>query len=181
VITFPKPFGAMEAFLTSGGCSWLPYTFQNIIQYLDYKTIRYPGHCEQFKPFLDLGLGSTDPISINGTPIVPRDVFIHLLERMLPYGTDDVVLLKVLSKAKKDDEYFDIEYSLIDYKDKKSSLTAMMRTTAFPVSITASLLQDGVITKSGVFCPEEIIPPLSMFNELKKRKIMINKTETKII
>ena len=30
-IDFPKPFGRMEAFITSGGCSTLPYFFQNKI------------------------------------------------------------------------------------------------------------------------------------------------------
>jgi len=42
-IMFPQPFGKMEAFLTSGGCSTLPYVYKNRINYLDYKTVRYPG------------------------------------------------------------------------------------------------------------------------------------------
>jgi len=43
-VEFPKPFGKTEAFLTSGGCSTMPYTYKDKIGYLDYKTIRYPGH-----------------------------------------------------------------------------------------------------------------------------------------
>ncbi len=47
-IIFPNPFGKMEAFLTSGGSSTLPYTYRDKIRFLDYKTVRYPGHCEMF-------------------------------------------------------------------------------------------------------------------------------------
>ncbi|MDQ3907749.1 MAG: saccharopine dehydrogenase NADP-binding domain-containing protein, partial [Acidobacteriota bacterium] len=44
-LEFPAPFGRLEAFQTSGGTSTLPDTFAGRIQELDYKTIRYPGHC----------------------------------------------------------------------------------------------------------------------------------------
>ena len=39
-------FPALEAFQTSGGTSTLPDTFLGNIRELDYKTIRYAGHCE---------------------------------------------------------------------------------------------------------------------------------------
>ena len=65
-LEFPKPFGIMEAFLTSGGCSTLPFTYKNMIRYLDYKTIRYPGHCEKIKTFLDLGFADETKINIKG-------------------------------------------------------------------------------------------------------------------
>ena len=49
-LDFPEPFGRMEAFQTSGGTSTLPETFLGKVRDLDYKTIRYPGHCERFQP-----------------------------------------------------------------------------------------------------------------------------------
>jgi len=179
-IDFPKPFGRMEAFITSGGCSTLPYFFQNKIGYLDYKTIRYPGHCEKFKTILDLGFGSTEPQSIQGKEIIPRDILIHQLNQVLPKTREDVVLLKVISQVKNDHQQSLVEYTMIDYMDKKTMLTAMMRTTGFPVSITATFLLNETIKNPGVFCPEEIIPPHALFSELEKRNIMIKKTETEI-
>ena len=179
LISFPKPFGMMEAFITSGGCSRLPYTFRDKIGYLDYKTIRYPGHCKKFKAILDLGFGSTTPQSIDGFDVVPRDVLIHQLNQVLPKTGEDAVLLKVISHAMKNHSQYLIEYTMIDYGDKEKSLTAMMRTTGFPVSITATFLLDKLIKTCGVFCPEEIIPPLQFFSELEKRNITIEKTETK--
>jgi len=36
----------LEAFLTSGGLGTMCETFAGRVQRLDYKTLRYPGHCE---------------------------------------------------------------------------------------------------------------------------------------
>ena len=48
-------FPPLEAFQTSGGTSTLPDTFLGRIRELDYKTIRYAGHCDKFKAMIDLG------------------------------------------------------------------------------------------------------------------------------
>ncbi|MBC7912216.1 MAG: saccharopine dehydrogenase NADP-binding domain-containing protein, partial [Pyrinomonadaceae bacterium] len=61
-LEFPAPFGEMEAFQTSGGTSTLPESFTGRVRELDYKTIRYPGHCEKFKTMIDLGLASSEAI-----------------------------------------------------------------------------------------------------------------------
>lgn len=180
IIEFPEPFGKMEAFITSGGSSTLPYTYQHKINTLDYKTIRYPGHCEKMKILLDLGFGSTKPIAVDTTMISPRKMLISLLNQSLPKTNEDVVLLKVLSKVKRKNTYMNIQYQLIDYFDKQTGFTAMMRTTGFPVAITADLLARNIITQQGVFCPEEIIPPSLFFDELRKRDIDIKIKETSV-
>lgn len=172
-LKFPDPFGEMEAFITSGGSSTLPYTYQDKIQYLDYKTIRYPGHCEKMKTLLDLGFGSTESTAVNSVKVVPKQVLITLLKKHLPSSQQDVVLLRVKSNVKKKNALFELTYELIDYFEKKTGFTAMMRTTGFPVSITADFIARNVITNHGVFCPEEIIPPQPFFDELRKRNIDI--------
>ena len=174
-IEFPQPFGEMEAFLTSGGCSTLPYTYRGKIDYLDYKTIRYPGHCEKFKALLDLGLAGEKKIKIGGQDVVPRDLLATLLMRNLPTSGRDVVVLKVLSRGMKDGKKNHLDYTMIDYYDKENNISAMMRTTGYPVSITAQMIEKGIIKNKGVFCPEEIVPCRSFFDELKKRDIIFNK------
>ncbi|UCF12913.1 MAG: saccharopine dehydrogenase NADP-binding domain-containing protein [Thermoplasmatales archaeon] len=172
-IMFPKPFGEMEAFLTSGGCSTLPYTYKNKINYLDYKTIRYPGHCEKFKTILDLGLMEEREIKIGNQLVVPRDLLATILINNLPCNEKDVVLLKVTSEGMKDGKKICLEYTMIDYYDEEKDITSMMRTTGYSVSIIAQMIKRGVIKERGVFCPEEIIPCTSFFDELKKRDIII--------
>ncbi len=173
-LEFPKPFGTMEAFLTSGGCSTLPRTYKNIIRYLDYKTIRYPGHCQKIKAILDLGLAEETKINCNGQRIAPRDVFASLLMKNVPTTGEDVVLLKVISQGIKQGMKRSREYLLIDYYDRKHNVTAMMRTTGYPAAITAQMIENETIQEPGVFCPEEIIPPTVFFNELKKRDIQLS-------
>jgi lysine 6-dehydrogenase len=174
-ILFPKPFGEMEAFFTSGGCSTLPYTYKDIIDYLDYKTIRYPGHCVKFKVLLDIILGDEKPIKIKNNKFYPREILIEFLKKNLPINKKDVVLLRVNSEGKKNGKKINLSYSLIDYYDKKENLTAMMRTTGFPVSIISQMIERDIITKRGVYCPEEIVPCKQFFIELAKRGINIKK------
>ena len=174
-IKFPKPFDEMEAFLTSGGCSTLPYTYRNKIDYLDYKTIRYPGHCSKFKTLLDLGFADETKVPVGDMQVVPRELLASLLLEKLPINEKDVVLIKVLSRGMKNGKNLSLDYIIIDYYDEKNGITAMMRTTAYPISITAQMIERKMIKKRGVFCSEEIVPPKPFFEELKKRNIIINK------
>jgi len=179
-VEFPEPFGKMEAFLTSGGCSTLPYTYKDRIGYLDYKTIRYPGHCEKFKLLVDLGLTKKEKIDVNGRPIAPVDFLAKILLKSLPKNEPDVVLLKVLSKGEVNEEKYKMEYEMIDYYDEKNKITAMMRTTGYSTSIIAQMIEREDIMDKGVLTPEKVVPPDIMFNELKKRGIAVNRKITKV-
>ncbi|MFA5101623.1 MAG: saccharopine dehydrogenase C-terminal domain-containing protein [Candidatus Thermoplasmatota archaeon] len=179
-IRFPQPFGTMEAFLTSGGCSTLPYTYNNRIPYLDYKTIRYPGHCQTIKAMLDLGFAEEQKITYNGQKIAPRDVFAALLKKNVPTTGEDVVLLKAMSQGEKQGKKRSRVYRLIDTYDTDHNITAMMRTTAYPVSITAQMIENGTLQQRGVFCPEEIVPPKPFFKELRKRDINLTISERSV-
>ena len=179
-INFPKPFGKLEAFMTSGGCSTLPFTFKDKISYLDYKTIRYPGHCENMKTFLDLGLGSEKEIVVGNQKIVPRNIFIDLLLKYVPTTGKDATLIKVLSKGIKENEKYNLEYTTIDYYDENNNITSMMRTTGYPVSIIAQMIEKGSISRNGVFGGEEVVPTNLFFDELKKRNIVINREIRKL-
>ena len=174
-VVFPEPFGNMEAFVTSGGVSTLPFTYKDKIDYLDYKTIRYPGHCERFKILLDLGFAEEKPVKIRNKSIIPRDFFVHLLLKILPINEKDVVLLKVFSKGLKDGKKRYFEYSMIDYFDQKHDITSMMRTTAYPTSIIAQMIEKGIIKDHGVFGCEEVVACFPFFKQLQKRGINIQK------
>jgi lysine 6-dehydrogenase len=67
-------FPQLEAFQTSGGTSTLPDTFLGKIRDLDYKTIRYAGHCDKFKTMIDLGLCSSEEIVADFQKVKPRKV-----------------------------------------------------------------------------------------------------------
>jgi lysine 6-dehydrogenase len=94
-LDFPAPFGRMEAFQTSGGTSTLPETFLGKVRELDYKTIRYPGHCERFRLLIDLGLCDGDAVEVDGQAVPPRRLLGELLYRRLPADEPDVVLVRL--------------------------------------------------------------------------------------
>lgn len=168
-LEFPQPFGTMEAFQTSGGTSTLPETFFGRVQELDYKTVRYPGHCAKFKAMIDLGLCSSDPIEAGGVRVVPRRVFGDLLVRSLPHDEPDVVLVRVeVSGGGKR-----LRYDIIDRFDPATGLSAMMRTTSFPASIVALMMARGQTTSKGALPQERCIPPEPFMEELAKRKIRV--------
>ena len=150
-------------------------SYKNKIKYLDYKTIRYPGHCKNFKHLLDLGLANNEKIGIGNKEIIPREEFVSFLLKILPKNGKDVVLLKVMSKGKKDGKQVNFDYEIIDYYDEINNITSMMRTTSYPTSIIAQLIENRKIKDRGVFCCEEIVPCKPFFAELKKRGIEIKK------
>lgn len=172
-ITFPEPFGKLEAFNTSGGTSTLPQTYEGKVNDMDYKTIRYPGHGHKMWCLLKLGLMDSEEMDIEGKKIAPRKVLESLLEKNLPPSGKDVTLLRVMVEGWKGTESRNIEYEVIDYFDDATGLTSMMRTTSFPASVTAMMMADGRITERGVLTPERCIPPDLFIEELRARGIDI--------
>jgi lysine 6-dehydrogenase len=179
-ICFPEPFGVLEAFNTSGGLSMLTELFAGKVRNLDYKTIRYKGHCEKFKTLLDLGFATMEPMMVGGSVKTNREFFADLLRKKLDFGDKDVVLARATITGRRDRAEKSLTYEFVDEYDDATSMTAMMRTTAFPTSVTAQMLANGVISDRGVLPPEACVPGAAMIDELAKRNIRITKkiTET---
>jgi lysine 6-dehydrogenase len=177
-ITFPEPFGVLEAFSTSGGLSTLTDQLLGKVRNLDYKTIRYKGHCEKFKTLLDLGFATSEPVMVGGSVKTNREFFADLLRKKLDYGDKDVVLARATMSGQRGNVEKTLAYEFIDYYDNVTNITAMMRSTAFPTSIVAQLLAGGRVTARGVMPPEVCIPGDVMIQELGKRNIKITKKVT---
>lgn len=152
-LQFPG-FGELEAFYTSGGTSTLPETLEGKIKNLDYKTIRYPGHCKIIKDWIKK---------------YKRSELMDKIEEECSYKDQDLVLLRVEveSKTKR------ITYTLIDYQ--KDGLTAMMRCTGFPTAVIAEMIVRNQITAKGTLKQELHIPNNILIKELKKRGLNIKK------
>lgn len=176
-IEFPEPFGKLEAFNTSGGLSTLPKTFEGKVQYLNYKTIRYKGHCDQVKLLRDMGLFDTDPVSVNGNKVVPRELMAHLLQHKLPAGEPDVVVLRVTVTGVKDGKPTQVIWEGLDYMDQAVELSAMMRMTAFPASIIAQMIARGDIADKGVLRQETSVPVKLFLAELASRGVKLSMQE----
>lgn len=166
-------FPMLEAFQTSGGTSTLPDTFLGKVRELDYKTIRYAGHCEKFKTMIDLGLCSSDEIVADFVKVKPRKVFGELLSKHLPADGPDYVLVRLDFVGKKGGEAKKLRYDIVDKQDEETGLSAMMRTTAFPASIIAQMMARGEVLMRGATPQEKAIDTEKFVTELERRNIKI--------
>jgi lysine 6-dehydrogenase len=157
-LTFEN-FPPLEAFQTSGGTSTLPDTFSGKVKELDYKTIRYAGHCDKFKTMIDLGLCSSKEMIHGERTITPRRVFAELLEKHLPADGPDFVLVRLEFVGTKGSERKRLRYDIVDKQDESTGLSAMMRTTAFPASIIAQMMANGNVLMRGATPQEKAIHP----------------------
>ena len=88
-----------EAFNTSGGVGSLGQLYLGKIRSLNYKTMRYPGHCEKMHFLMnDLKLNSD------------RDTLKRILERALPKTYQDMVIIYVAVEGLKDGELLEKSY-----------------------------------------------------------------------
>ena len=175
-LEFPPPLGKLEAFNTSGGVSTLTRMFTGKVKELDYKTIRYRGHCEKFKTLLDLGFASSEPIMAGSNVRTVREFFEDLLRKKLPSNGVDVVLMRVTIRGTINNSKKTLAYEMIDYYDSTLKITSMMRTTTFPTSVIAQMAVNGTITARGVVPPEQCVPLDPLLAELRKRNIIIKET-----
>ena len=175
-VTF-EALGELEAFLTAGGISRMPYRYRGLIPSMSYKTLRYPGHCELMKSMRNLGLMDLDPVEIGGASVVPRDLLIKVLDTKLrkPSG-EDLVVMRVVIDGAIDGVSRTVTYEMVDYYDRDQEITAMMRTTGYSLGATAYMQAAGLIPK-GVHTPSECVPAEMYIQQLANRGIVIERSE----
>lgn len=173
-VEFPQPVGPLEAFHTAGGISTLPFKYEGQVDVMEYKTLRYPGHVAVMRPIRELGLLGNSPITVKGQQVVPRDVFIAAVHPKLhkPKGQDLVALLIRVSGIK-DGKKKDVTFRLIDYYDAEHGISAMMRATAYSLSLTGQMQVNGKVTLKGVHTPDEAVPFADYVGGLAARGVVI--------
>jgi lysine 6-dehydrogenase len=125
---------------------------------LEYKTIRYPGHMEKVRAMADLGFFDREPRDLDGIDVVPRELSVRLLQEHLSFDEPDVVLLRVSARGKVDGDVHEIRYEMIDNYDESTGLSAMMRTTGFPIAQIAFMIATGEISARGAVPQENCVP-----------------------
>jgi len=170
-----RGIGDLEAFTTSGGTSTLPQTYGRVLKNLDYKTIRYPGHCDKFKTMLDIGLADRHMVAADGAKVSPRSVLKAVLDKNLSFSEPDLTLVRIVTEGRMAGKKKRLISEIIDRQDKKTGLTSMMRCTSFPVTIIAVMAAGGEISARGVVPQEKAVDPMLFERELAERKIKITR------
>lgn len=150
-LEFRSPLGRLEAAVTSGGLSTAPWTFAGKLNRLENKTLRYPGHWEQFKAYQQLGLFEEKPVPVNGSSIVPRDIFHALLE---PKITDDqirdICVIRTQCNGKSGGKPASCTLELVETWDEATGFTAMEKLTGWHAAMVAILAARGEIPRGGI-------------------------------
>lgn len=164
-VTFPPPIGKCECFYTDG-LSTLIRTFKGIKE-MDEKTIRWPGHVAQIRTLIECGLLESTPVMYNGEKLVPRRFVAEILSDRLSLRNErDLTLLRVDVIGRKRGKLTHRRYDMIDHYDKRSSMTSMARTTAFPCAATVLLLGNREMPLTG------LVPPELAFGEENRRWLL---------
>lgn len=179
LVDFPEPIGRMEAFVAGGGTSTMPWTFEGRLRTLWNKTLRWPGHFAEWKAYMQAGLLETEPIEVDGRPVVPRDVLHALLDPKLRArpGEPDLVIVRVLARGRKEGRPAQALVELIDRFDEATGFTAMERTTGWDGSIKAIMNARGV-TPRGAHPAEIAVPGPLYAAELRRRGFSLTETVT---
>jgi len=159
LLQFDEPIGTLEGFVTSGGLSTAPWTWQGTLDRLENKTLRYPGHCARFTAYRDLGLLGQTPVDVGGAPVVPREMFHALLEPRIGAGSGpvrDVCVMRVAAAGERGGRPARVVIDLVDRYDEVTGFTAMQRLTGWHAAICLELAVRGRLAAGVV--PVERVP-----------------------
>ncbi len=167
--------GSLEAFVTSGGTSTVPHTYEGVLQVYENKTLRYPGHYLQFRTFKDLGLFREEPITV--TPeltVSPRQVYHALLGPSVETGrVIDICVMRARGTGEKDGKDISQVIELVDTYDKATDFTAMERLTGWHASIMAQFIARGEVSP-GACSLEKAIPATRFMEDVRRRGFQIS-------
>jgi saccharopine dehydrogenase-like NADP-dependent oxidoreductase len=137
----------LEAFSTSGGLGTLCDTYRGVISELNYKTLRYPGHCFLMRFFLHELQMKQD-----------RKEAARILARAAPPVHDDVVFLHAVADGVRDGREVSEEVVRV-YRSGEllgRHRRAIASTTAAGVCSVVELLTTGQVPSKGFVRQEEI-------------------------
>lgn len=164
-----RGFRPMVAFHTSGGTSTMPESFQGEVGECFEKTLRYPDHYKLVRGLYDLGFFSSEKRRLKSGEVSPRELTSHLFLEKLSGDEPDVTVMRIEAHAGKRV----LSYTMIDEYDRRTGLTSMMRTTAWPASVVLQMMGNGTIAKRGGIRQELDVPADIFLREMSRRSVKI--------
>ena len=169
-IEFPDPINRVDTYYTGHP---EPITIPIFLKGVETVTVRgtlIPDWQNSLvSQFADIGLTENRLVEVGGRKVSSRDFlvsFVHDTLDQFKSGGVDKSGFWVEVKGKKNGKRVTIHYTGAD---------RMKRLTGIPAAIGAKFLSESNKVKRGIYAPEGAIDPSFFFNELRKRRIKVNK------
>jgi saccharopine dehydrogenase-like NADP-dependent oxidoreductase len=149
-----------EAFNTSGGLGSLAESYGEHVEWMDYKTMRYPGHCEQMRLLMnDLKLNQD------------RATLKRILENAVPQTLQDVVVIYAAVTGKQEGELREENYVNKVYPQMIAGRlwSAIQVTTAAGITAVVDLALSDAKSYQGFVRQEQFSLPSVLNNRFGKR------------
>ena len=173
ILDFGKKIGKLEASVTSGGLSTMPWTYEKKLKVLENKTLRYLGHWEWMKAYRELGLFNEEEVVYKGEKISPRDFYHFLLEPKLNTNDfNDICLMRIEAIGIKNGNRKTITINAIEEYDDQTKLMAMEKWTGWHASIMMQHITSGNIAP-GAFPVEKALTGHEFYDQAIKRSYTI--------
>ena len=171
-----ESIGKLEAAVTSGGLSTMPWTYENRLITLENKTLRYPGHWDKMVAYRQLGLFDEKEIEFKDQSFSPRSFYHHLLEPQLAENnSEDICIMRTEAKGIKDGIEKTAVVESIEKYDIKTKFKAMEKWTGWHASILAIEAAKASLPK-GTVSIERAISGKDFLTEAERRGFKINIT-----
>ncbi len=174
-VEFPPPVGRNRChYSIHSEIATLPTSIKGV-RNVDFKLGVSEKIFKAIKPLLDAGFYDATPIEVGGHKVSPRDFAIAYLNSLAsseePYRS--VALMTTVS-GKKDGRRVSQTRTVIGEPTGKFSVkngTALL--TGIAASIVAQLILSERIVERGALAPEICVPPDLLFDELRKRGVIV--------
>ncbi len=148
--TFALDGVSYEAFNTSGGLGTLTHTLAGRARNVDYKAVRYPGHCAIMRLLVN-------ELRLRERPTLLKDV----LETAVPATEQDVVVICASAHGQRDGRLLQQSYSarILGAEVGGRRLSAIQLTTASAICTALDLVGSGRLPQAGFVLQEQMSLP----------------------
>jgi len=120
------------------------------------KTLRYPGHVDQMRIFMDTGFFNENAIQVLGASVRPIDVTAALLSPLWKYepGEADLTVMRLVISGAEDGNPVTFTYDMCDEYDPTTGTLSMAKTTGYTCTAVTKLVLEGNYSRMGISPPE---------------------------